>query len=147
MALLCLAIVIVGVLLLIILRMSRELRRRRQRQLQEKAQAEYQCLSNLNVIGRAMQEGQMDLVEGCLRARVIIDILDAGWWQDDQLTVIELVSDSTAHLHTHQARSTLTARDRMQEDQHRLQIISQHEEDILKAARQLISRTHHVAMH
>ncbi len=145
--LLCLAVVIVGALVVIVLRMSRELRRRRQRQMQEKAQAEYQCLSNLNVIGRAMQAGQMDLVEGCLRARVIIDILDADWWQDEQLAVIALVSDGTTHLHTHQARSTLTARERMQEDRHRLQLVSEHEANILQAAQQLISRTHHVAVH
>ncbi|WP_170140500.1 DUF2489 domain-containing protein [Kushneria indalinina] len=147
MSLLGMALVIVGVLLAVIWRMSRELRRRRQRQEEEQAQAEYQCLSNLNVIGRAMQEGQMDLAEGCLRARVIIDILDAGWWEDEELAVIALVSDNTAHLHTHQARSTLTARERMQEDQHRLQVVDKHEADILQAARKLIRRTDHVAMH
>lgn len=139
--LLCIAFLIVGVLLSIIWRMSRELRRRRARQAQEKAQAEYQCLSNLNVIGRAMQEGQMDLVEGCLRARVIIDILDAGWWKDDKLTVIAQVSDSTSHLNTHQARSALTARERMHEDRQRMQVVSENETAILQAARQLVSRT------
>ncbi|WP_456267355.1 DUF2489 domain-containing protein [Kushneria sp. AK178] len=146
-ALLCMALVIVGVLLVVIWRMFRELRRRKMRRQQEQAQAEYQCLSNLNVIARAMQEGQMDLAEGCLRARVIIDILDDGWWEDDELAVIARVSDSTSHLHTHQARSTLTARERMQEDQNRMEIISTHEAAILDAARNLIARTDHVATH
>ncbi|WP_299261992.1 DUF2489 domain-containing protein [uncultured Kushneria sp.] len=145
--LLCMALIIVGVLLLIIWRMSRELRRRREHQIKEQAQAEYQCLSNLNVIGRAMQEGQMDLMEGCLRARVIIDILDSGWWKDDELAVIAQISDSASHLHTHQARSALTARERMQEDRHRLQIVSEHETAILQAARKLVGRTDHVAAH
>lgn len=139
--LLCMALVIVSALLLIIWRMSYELRRRRENQIQEQAQAEYQCLSNLNVIGRAMQEGQMDLMEGCLRARVIIDILDADWWKDDELSVIAQVSDSASHLHTHQARSALTARERMQEDRHRLQVVSEHETAILQAARRLVDRT------
>lgn len=144
MTLLCLALLIVGVLLAVIWRMSLELRRRRARQAREKAQAEYQCLSNLNVIGRAMHEGQMDLVEGCLRARVIIDILDAGWWEDDKLAVIAQVSDSTAHLNTHQARSALTARERMQEDRQRLQVVNEHEAAILQAANHLVSRTDNV---
>ncbi|MFC0338559.1 Protein of unknown function [Kushneria avicenniae] len=145
--LLCVAIAIVGILLAIVWRMYGELQRRRLRQEQEQAQAEYQCLSNLNVIGRAMQEGQMDLVEGCLRARVIIDILDSGWWQDKELGIIADVSDSVAHLHTHQARSALTARERMQEDRYRLQVINEHEDNILVAARNLIDRTSHVVRH
>lgn len=140
------ALVIVGVLLAIIWRMSRELRRRKQFQEQEKAQAEYQCLSNLNVIGRAMQEGQMDLAEGCLRARVMIDILDAGWWEDSELAVIAQVSEDISHLHTHQARSTLTARERMQEDRQRLEVVSKHEVGILQAARRLVDRTNHVVI-
>ena len=99
--------------------------------------ARVQCMANLDVISRAMLADQVDLVEGVLRACVIVDILDSTLFDRESLKVLLEVRERTAHLHTHQSRSELSARERMKEDRERLNIAGNYRDRIHAAAMDL----------
>lgn len=122
------------------LRMTREVARRRQAQRQRMLAGERRCLDGLQVIGRALLAGQVDVVEGCLRARVLIDHVDPALFEDAEIAVIARVSDETAHLHTHQARAALSPRARFEEDRCRTRVADRHHPAIMVAARRMAMR-------
>ncbi|MCM2130742.1 DUF2489 domain-containing protein [Larsenimonas rhizosphaerae] len=118
-------------------RLWKEVRVRQARAASEVERARVQCLANLDVISRAMLADQVDLVEGVLRACVIIDILDSTLFEREPLKVLPEIREKTAHLHTHQSRSELPARERMKEDRERLNIAGNYRDRIHAAAMEL----------
>lgn len=121
-------------------RMTREVGRRRKAQRLEMLANESRCLDSLQVIGRALLADQMDVVEGCLRARVMIGHVDPALFEDPELSVIVRVSDETAHLHTHQARAALSPRARLDEDRCRIRVADEHHPAVMVAARRMAMR-------
>ena len=70
------AIIIIAGLAFYALKLRREVKVREARREQELIQARANCLESLEAIARAMQAGQVDMVEGGLRCKVLIEILD-----------------------------------------------------------------------
>lgn len=112
----------------------REVRRREAFREDEIRRAHEQCLFSLEAISGAMLAEQMDLVEGALRCKVLLEIIDPGLMEREAFRPFAAVHGQTAHLHTHSARKALTPRQRMQEDHERLNVAEEHKVSLLEAA-------------
>lgn len=151
------ALLIVGLLIIMglgvyIVVLLRELKRREALRRDEVRRAQENCLENLDVIARAMLVDQVDLVEGCLRCRVMIDIFEPELLADAKFRIFQYIADKAAHLHTHQAREALSPRERMQEDRERLQLTALNREQIRAGAQHVLAlvksrqeRSHRIA--
>ncbi|WP_106478269.1 DUF2489 domain-containing protein [Phytohalomonas tamaricis] len=137
-ALLVSGFIIVVILGLYVRYLIAEIKRREAFRRNEVRRAHDNCAENLDVIARAMLADQVDLVEGCLRCRVMLDIMDPTLLRRDELQIFQHVSNQAAHLHTHQARNELTPRERMQEDRERMQLMALNREKIRDGARNVM---------
>ncbi|KFF50047.1 hypothetical protein GY26_04585 [Gammaproteobacteria bacterium MFB021] len=118
-------------------RLWREVRRRETFRRDEIARANRNCIDSLAAISQAMLERQVDLVEGALRCKVLLDIVDHQLVTQERFKVIAEVQAQAAHLRTHAARSELTPRQRHREDLARVAIAEQYETRLDDAARAL----------
>jgi len=116
----------------------REVGRRELFRREEVRRANDNCLESLDVIARAMLADQVDLVEGSLRCKVLLEIIDPVLLERSAFHVFVGVHRRTAHLHTHSARRALTPRQRMQEDRQRLAVAGELRQAIRDAARAVI---------
>ncbi|MFC0268468.1 DUF2489 domain-containing protein [Kushneria aurantia] len=138
--LLVVGIVIVAALTGVAWRQYRELRRRHDASRHEVLKRQQHCIDSLEVIGRAMLAEQMDLVEGCLRSRVIVDHLNPELLREEPFEVIARVSEEADHLHTHQARARLSPAQRMREDGERIELADRYRDRIMRAAQTMADR-------
>lgn len=116
----------------------REVRRREAFRQDEIRRANDQCLESLEMIAQAMLNEQVDPIEGSLRCKVLLDIIDPALVERSSFQVFAEVEQRTAHLHTHSARRELTPRARMQEDVQRLAIEDELRGGILQAAHNVL---------
>ncbi|OLO03420.1 MULTISPECIES: DUF2489 domain-containing protein [Salinicola] len=132
-----LAIVIVVLLAAYAWRLSREVKRRSAFRAAEIARANQNCIDSLSALSDAMVARQVDLVEGALRCRVLLDILDHPSVMPDSRRVFDEVAVEAETLHTHQARRELSPRDRHREDVKREDIAQRHDQALHLAAIEL----------
>ena len=119
-------------------RLWREVKRREAFKLDEVRRAHEQCLTSLEIIARAMLEGQMDLIEGALRCKVLLEIIDPALIQRRSFNVFYVVYSRTTHLHTHSARKDLTSEARRQEDRERQTVAEEFASPLASAAREIL---------
>lgn len=100
----------------------RKVKRRDLFRREEVRRANDNCLESLDIIARAMLAGQMDLTEGSLRCKVLLEIIDPQLLERPSLHVFTEVHQRTAHLHTHSSRRALTPHQRQSEDRQRLAV-------------------------
>lgn len=104
----------------------------------ERQQARSNLLENLEVLARAVQDEQVNPTEGCLRIRVLLDLLDEGGHVlREDLVIFDRVHQKANHLATHQARSDLSHEEREQQDQERRALEEQYEAEIKAGAQAL----------
>lgn len=115
-------------------RLWHEVRRRERFRAEEVRRANDNCLESLDIIARAMKADQVDLTEGSLRCKVLLEIIDPRLLERESLQVFDEVHRRTAHLHTHTARQELSPRERMNEDRERLAVEAELRQRILAAA-------------
>ena len=132
------AVIVVGGLGGYALSLWREVRRRDLFRREEVRRANDNCLESLDIIARAMLADQMDLTEGSLRCKVLLEIIDPQLLDRPSLHVFAEVHQRTAHLHTHSSRRALTANQRLQEDRQRLAVENELRDNVLDAARAVI---------
>ncbi|SDK85714.1 Protein of unknown function [Franzmannia pantelleriensis] len=130
-----LAVVIVAGLGAYAATLWREVRRREVFRQEETRRAHQNCLDSLGAIASAMRAEQVDLVEGALRCKVLLEIIDPALVERDTFRVFVTVYDETQHLRTHSSRNELTPRQRMDEDRQRLAVEDAHRPALLDAAR------------
>lgn len=118
-------------------RLWHEVRRREAFRADEIARANRNCVESLDAISKAMVERQVDLIEGALRCKVLLDILDNRLVERDAWRVFADVQEQAAHLQTHGARRALSPRQRHREDLAREAIARQHEARLDAAAIEL----------
>lgn len=135
--LVALAIILVLGLSVYAWRLWREVGRREAFRLEEIALANQNCVDSLDAISRAMIERQVDLVEGALRCKVLLDIIDNRLIEREAWQVFLRVQREAASLHTHQARRELSPRERHREDRQRAAIARAHEQSLHHAATEL----------
>ncbi|MBS4153420.1 DUF2489 domain-containing protein [Cobetia sp. MC34] len=133
------AIIIIAGLAFYALKLRREVKVREARREQELIQARANCLESLEAIARAMQAGQVDMVEGGLRCKVLIEILDTRLAEDDVLSVFGVLHGRVSHLHTHSARKELSPRERLAEDKERIAVEEALAESLQLAASRVLS--------
>lgn len=115
-------------------RLWREVERRKARREEEVARANRNCIESLQALSQAMLERQVDMVEGALRCKVLLDIIDHRLTERDGWRVFREVQAEAEHLHTHQARRELSPKDRHREDKEREAIAARHEHSLHHAA-------------
>ena len=117
----------------------REVRRREAFRQEEIRRAHQNCLDSLGAIAAAMRAEQVDLVEGALRCKVLLEIIDPALVEREAFRVFASVHAETQHLSTHSSRNALTPRQRMDEDRQRLAVEDANRPALLDAAREVES--------
>ena len=112
----------------------REVRRREAFRQEETRRAQQNCLDSLGAIAAAMRAEQVDLIEGALRCKVLLEIIDPSLVERDAFRIFVTVHGETQHLRTHSSRKELTPRQRMDEDRQRLAVEDAHRPALLDAA-------------
>lgn len=122
-----LAILIIVSLAAYAWRLWREVERRKAFRAAEIARANQNCIDSLSALSQAMVERQVDMVEGALRCKVLLDIIDNRLVERDTWRVLGEVQSEAESLHTHQARRELSPRERHREDLVREEIAQRHD--------------------
>lgn len=130
------ALIIIVSLAVYALKLRRKVKEREALREEELTRARANCLESLETIARAMQAGQVDLVEGGLRCKVLVEILDTTLAEDEVLSAFGILHGRVAHLHTHSARKALSPRERLAEDRERIAV----EEALTEALQQAADR-------
>lgn len=141
------ALIIIAGLGYYALKLRREVKVREARREEEFKQARANCLESLEAIARAMQAGQVDLVEGGLRCKVLVEILDTSLAEDEVIGVFGTLHGRVSHLHTHSARQALSPRERMTEDRERAAVEEELAERLQQAADRVLENMDHWHQH
>lgn len=132
-----LAVLIIVGLSIYAWRLWGEVKRRRAFRAAEIDRANQNCIDSLDALSQAMAERQVDMVEGALRCKVLLDIIDNRLVDREAWRVLGEVQAEAEHLHTHQARRELSPRERHREDRQREEMAQRHEHRLHLAAIEL----------
>ena len=113
----------------------------------QQAQAEQQledtrlsATQSIKVIAQCMLDEQIELSEGCIRIKVLLDHVAPEFHKDPYFKIFTQVYEATQHMPTHEARKEADKKLIMKLDLERLTLEDEHKEAILSASRQLLSR-------
>jgi len=126
-----------------ILTKSRELKALKTQQLQQETQQAEQrkyLVDSIKVIATTMLEDQVELSEGCIRIKVLIDHLDASLHEQDAFKIFEQMYRDTEHMPTHQARKNTDKNFIHKLDQQRFALEKTHRDSIRTASAALLER-------
>ena len=139
-----LGLVIILALLAYIFRLVRRLRvlKAEQTQIQSKADAKQASLKlsivdSLKVITTVMLDDQVELSEGCLRVKVLIDNLDPSLHDDERFKIFTVMAEKLSHMPTHEARKQTEKKLIRKLDAQRFKLEREHREEIRAAAKSL----------
>ena len=136
-------LVVIAGLCWFILSKYRELKafkaQRAQQEAQQKEQRDY-LVDSIKVIATTMLEDQVELSEGCIRIKVLMDHLDASLHEDEAFKIFEQMYRDTEHMPTHQARKNTDKNFIHKLDQQRFALEKQHRESIRKASLALLEK-------
>lgn len=110
-------------------RVARERRRRHQHA---------HLVESVRVLVRCMLEEQMELSEGCIRIKVLLDTLAPGLLEDTRFQIFQYMYERTEHMPTHEARQQTDKRFIRRLDLQRFKLEREHREAIHQAARELL---------
>lgn len=119
-------------------RLWREVQRREAARREELERAHRNCLESLEAIATAMLGDQVDLVEGALRCKVLLDIIDPALLEREDFKVFAEVYRRTEHLHTHSSRQDLSAKQRFAEDRERIALQEERYTALHEAAQKVL---------
>lgn len=92
---------------------------------------------SLRVLSLALIDDQIDLSEGCIRIKVLLDVVAPALHQDETFSVFNLMYEETSHMPTHEARQEMDKRFRRKLDKQRFTLESEHRIEIKIAAKKL----------
>jgi len=95
---------------------------------------------SIKVIAQCMMDDQVELSEGCIRIKVLLDHVAPEFHKDPYFSIFAKMYDSTRHMPTHEARKAADKKTIMKLDLERMKLEAQHKDEILSATRQLLSR-------
>ncbi len=95
---------------------------------------------SIKVLAQCMLDEQIELSEGCIRIKVLLDHVAPEFHEDPYFRIFSKIYASTRHMPTHQARKDTDKKIVMKYDLERLALEDEHKEEILAASRQLLSR-------
>ena len=105
----------------------------------EQAEKRRYLVDSIKVIATTMLEDQVELSEGCIRIKVLIDHLDASLHEQESFKIFEQMYRETEHMPTHQARKNTDKNFIHKLDQQRFALEKKHNERIRKAAKELLN--------
>ena len=130
-------LVVIGILLFYIWRQSRVLNENRMRQKKaEEFQAKRrdEMIESIRIIALAVEEGQVEHSEACLRLKGLLDYVAPELLDQAPYRVFQEVHDKIQHMPTHRARQATDAKLVQKMDKERFAVERQHAEDVRKAA-------------
>lgn len=95
--------------------------------------------SGLRVLSLSLIEEQIDLAEGCIRIKVLLDSIAPELHQNPDFAIFNLMYEETSHMPTHGAREDMDKRFRRKLDKQRFELESQHRTTIKSAATKLFN--------
>lgn len=111
----------------------------RQRYQAETREAQRQRLrEDLRVLAGCLLDGQVPLIEGAIRIKVLLDNYDSGMSLAPQAQVFQQLYDATAHVPTHEGWKALSRAERRQHEQRFAELTQAHDQQARDAARWLL---------
>lgn len=104
---------------------------------QQAGQKQY-LIDSLGILAKTILDDQIELSEGSIRIKVLIDNLDATLHALPAFKIFEEIYRKTEHMPTHQARKDTDKRFIHKYDQQRYALEQQNRERIREAARELL---------
>jgi len=140
-----LGIVLILVLCVFILRKWRNLKslQAAQQDIQNQQNSEYEALrghlvQSMQVIAKSMLDDQVELSEGCIRIKVLMDNFDPDLHQLQKLRVFSLMYGQLEHMPTHEARQQADKKLIRKLDAERFRLERHHRDEIREAAKSLL---------
>src|SRR5690554_302358 len=131
-----------GILILFIIRQLRLLRSARQDRDAREARHSRQRLhlvESIQVLARTMLEDQVELSEGCIRIKVLLDNLAPELNEDPRFQIFQKMYESMEHMPTHEARQQTDKRFVRKLDHQRFRLERENQQAIRDAARALLA--------
>jgi ABC-type nickel/cobalt efflux system permease component RcnA len=103
----------------------------------QEAQRNQRLARDIRFLADGLVTGQVPMIEGAIRIKVLLDNYSGARCMDMDLTVFEAIYDSTVHIPTHQSWQALPRSERRLHERHMETLERNHARDLLKAAEQL----------
>jgi len=132
---------VIAVLCWFILKKTHEIKSHQKKIAQKEAQQAEQrtyLTDSIKVITMAMLDDQVELSEGCIRVKVLIDHLDAAMHELDDFKIFDIMYRATEHMPTHDARKQVDKNFINKLDQQRFALEQKHRVSIRKASKALL---------
>lgn len=111
----------------------------RQRRQAEARHAQRQRLhDDLRVLASCLLDGQVPLIEGAIRIKVLLDNYDSGLSLTPQTQVFQQLYQATAHVPTHADWKALSRAERRQHEERFTELTQAHDRQAREAARWLL---------
>lgn len=111
----------------------------RQRARQQHDQERHERLgSDLQILASCLLDGQLPLIEGAIRIKVLLDNYDSQLSQNERCQVFHLLFEATAHVPTHADWKALEKTERRRHEKHFNELELQHKAAARSAARWLL---------
>lgn len=134
-------LIVSGALILFIMRQLRLLREARRARIQREELYSHQrqyLVESIQVLARAMLADQMELSEGCIRIKVLLDNLAPRLSRDPRFQIFQQMFESLEHMPTHEARQQTDKRFVRKLDHQRFRLEREHQQAIREAAKALL---------
>ncbi|MGX5220391.1 DUF2489 domain-containing protein [Pseudomonas segetis] len=93
---------------------------------------------DLKILANSLLEGQLPLIEGAIRIKVLLDNFDIGLSQDSHCQVFHQLYEATAHVPTHADWKALDKTSRRQHEKNFSELELQHKAQARESARWLL---------
>lgn len=113
-----------------------------QERLQQQAESKQKALQldvveSLKVILSVLLDDQVDLSEGCIRIKVLLDNYDISLHEDERFKIFSVMAAELAHMPTHDARKQVDKKILRKLDEQRFKLEATHRDEIREAAKAL----------
>ncbi|SFD78353.1 DUF2489 domain-containing protein [Phytopseudomonas straminea] len=136
--LILLAVLIVGALALYAAHLWRQVWARQHQQAQVRLAQRQRLHDDLRVLASSLLDGQLPLIEGAIRIKVLLDNYDSQLSLMPQAQVFQRLYDATAHVPTHADWQALSRIERRQHEARFSELTEAHQQQAHEAARWLL---------
>lgn len=92
---------------------------------------------DIRFLANSLLSGQLPLIEGSIRIKVLMDNYSAGLLPDHDHAVFSLIYDETVHIPTHKAWKALPASERKAHEKHMQRLEQEHADRVREAAQRI----------
>ncbi|PZW67611.1 uncharacterized protein DUF2489 [Pseudomonas sp. URMO17WK12:I1] len=136
--LILLAVLIVGALAFYAAHLWRQVWARQRQQAEVRLAQRQRLHDDLRVLASSLLDGQLPLIEGAIRIKVLLDNYDSALTLAPQTQVFQQLYDATAHVPTHADWQALSRAERRQHEARFAELTEAHEQQAREAARWLL---------